>query len=132
MLNKYDHRNILRYSLFQIPALLIVIMVVLLIDKFYIVDNVIIIGIILLWMLKDIMLFPFVWKSYSLKDSDKLNLLIKEHGTAISSLRPKGFIKINGEIWQAELLDESVGINEGDTVEIVEVNGLVLKVKKPV
>jgi hypothetical protein len=45
----------------------------------------------------------------------------------IEPLAPEGVIKIKDEYWKAKAVDGN--INAGETVEIVEVDGLLLKVK---
>lgn len=129
-LNTITRKIIIRYSLFQIPSLLIVTLLVFTVNHWYILDNTIIVMIILFWILKDILIFPFVWKAYSHKDRDKSKTILNQHGVAVDSINPKGFVKINGEIWQAELVEPNDPINQGQPIEVVEIDGLKLKVRK--
>lgn len=55
--------------------------------------------------------------------------LVGTEGIALSSIAPKGQIKIRGEIWQAESEEE---IKEGEKVVIIDKKGLILKVRKKV
>ena len=118
-LKKINRKIIIRYSLFQIPSLLIVILLVFTVNHWYRLDNVIIMIIILLWVLKDILIFPLVWKAYSLKDRDKSKTILNEIGTAIDTINPRGFVKINGEIWQAELVQSGDPIYKSELVDVV-------------
>ena len=129
-LNTITRKIIIRYSLFQIPSLLIVTLLVFTVNHWYILDNAIIVMIILFWILKDILIFPFVWKAYSHKDRDKSKTILNQHGVAVDTINPKGFVKINGEIWQAELVELNDPINQGQPIEVVEIDGLKLKVRK--
>ena len=129
-LNTITRKIIIRYSLFQIPSLLIVTLLVFTVNHWYILDNTIIVMIILFWILKDILIFPFVWKAYSHKDRDKSKTILNQHGVAVDTINPKGFVKINGEIWQAELVEPNDPINQGQPTEVVEIDGLKLKVRK--
>lgn len=129
-LNTITRKIIIRYSLFQIPSLLIVTLLVFTVNHWYILDNTIIVMIILFWILKDILIFPFVWKAYSHKDRDKSKTILNQHGVAVDTINPKGFVKINGEIWQAELVEPNDPINQGQPIEVVEIDGLKLKVRK--
>lgn len=129
-LNTITRKIIIRYSLFQIPSLLIVTLLVFTVNHWYILDNAIIVMIILFWILKDILIFPFVWKAYSHKDRDKSKTILNQHGVAVDTINPKGFVKINGEIWQAELVEPNDPINQGQPIEVVEIDGLKLKVRK--
>jgi membrane-bound serine protease (ClpP class) len=51
-------------------------------------------------------------------------------GTATTGFAPAGQVQAAGELWTAEAAEGSRKIRKGDSVEIVEVKGLVLKVKK--
>lgn len=57
------------------------------------------------------------------------NALIGETGVTRTPLDPLGQVFIRGEIWSAEAL-EGEKIGKGEEVEIVDVNGLLLKVRK--
>jgi membrane-bound serine protease (ClpP class) len=54
--------------------------------------------------------------------------MIGEVGWARTRLEPEGKIFVHGEIWNA--WSEEV-IDEGESVEVEDVQGLTLKVKKP-
>jgi len=53
--------------------------------------------------------------------------LIGKPGIAISELAPRGEVKIEGQIWRAETLGERV--KQGEPVEVVSREGLILRVK---
>ena len=54
--------------------------------------------------------------------------LIGEIGRTVTKLSPVGEIRIHGEFWNAECLDGE--IEEGCEVQVVNVENLLLKVKK--
>jgi membrane-bound serine protease (ClpP class) len=54
--------------------------------------------------------------------------IIGERGTTVTKLSPSGEISIHGEFWKAESLDGE--IKEGESVEVIEIADLKLKVKK--
>ncbi|MCS7233009.1 MAG: nodulation protein NfeD [Synergistetes bacterium] len=54
--------------------------------------------------------------------------MVGEKGVAKTRLSPEGTVLVHGELWRAISL--SGDIEEGDRVEVLEVNGLTLKVKK--
>jgi membrane-bound serine protease (ClpP class) len=56
--------------------------------------------------------------------------LIGVKGTAVSDLAPLGQVQAAGELWSAEAVPGSGKIRKGDRVEVVNVEGLRLKVKK--
>ena len=54
--------------------------------------------------------------------------MIGEHGRVVKPLTPAGVISIHGEYWNAKSVDGNIEVNEG--VEIVEIDGLMLRVKR--
>jgi membrane-bound serine protease (ClpP class) len=56
--------------------------------------------------------------------------LVGKTGTATSALTPTGQVQLGSELWTAEAVEGSGKIRKGDKVEVVEVRGLRLKVKK--
>jgi membrane-bound serine protease (ClpP class) len=57
--------------------------------------------------------------------------LIGKTGTAKTSVgEAGGQVQVQSELWSAEVVEGSAKIGKGDTVEVVEVKGLRLKVKK--
>ena len=53
-------------------------------------------------------------------------------GTARTDLNPKGSVQVGGELWTAELEDESTNLPAGTRVEVVKVDGLRLIVRKAI
>jgi len=47
-------------------------------------------------------------------------------GKATTSLTPKGYVQINGELWRA--VSNDTNINEGDDIVVVELNRLTVRV----
>ena len=54
--------------------------------------------------------------------------IIGEKGITMSNLNPIGQVKVHGEIWSCESLDGD--ITKGDTISVVGIENLRLKVKK--
>ena len=57
-------------------------------------------------------------------------VLIGKTGTATTAFRPTGQVQVGSELWTAEAVEGSRKIRKGDKVEVVEVKGLRLKVRK--
>ncbi|HTY74983.1 MAG TPA: NfeD family protein [Candidatus Nanoarchaeia archaeon] len=53
--------------------------------------------------------------------------LIGATGVAVTDLKPKGEIRINGEFWEA--ISKTTPIASGQTVEVVDLEGMALLVK---
>jgi membrane-bound serine protease (ClpP class) len=56
--------------------------------------------------------------------------LVGRTGTATSAIDPIGQVQLGAELWTAEVATGSKKIRKGDQVEVVEVKGLRLKVRK--
>lgn len=56
--------------------------------------------------------------------------LVGKTGTAQMALKPTGQVQVGSELWTAEAVDGSGKIRKGDRVEVVEVKGLRVKVRK--
>lgn len=85
-----------------------------------------------LWVLKDVLLYPFVRKSYGGGPSRLVGaeLLIGARAVCEESLSPSGYVRVRGERWYARALDpESGPIPEGSTVSVHSVQDLTLLVQ---
>ncbi len=71
--------------------------------------------------------YKFLLPVYRGKISTGAEGLIGVKGKVIEPLAPEGVIEIKDEYWKAKAVDGNV--KAGETVEIVEVDGLLLKVK---
>jgi membrane-bound serine protease (ClpP class) len=56
--------------------------------------------------------------------------LVGKTGTATTTFKPTGQVQVGSELWSAEADPGSEKIRKGDRVEVVEVKGLRLKVRK--
>ena len=71
--------------------------------------------------------YKFLAPAYRRKITTGAEGLIGQKGRVIEPLAPEGVINIRDEYWKAKSVDGN--INAGETVEIVEVDGLLVKVK---
>ncbi|NLG65212.1 MAG: hypothetical protein GX537_06355, partial [Actinobacteria bacterium] len=55
------------------------------------------------WILKDIILYPWLWRAYAYPDTDPLSELVGMEATAMETLDPEGFVRVHGELWKARL-----------------------------
>jgi membrane protein implicated in regulation of membrane protease activity len=80
------------------------------------------------WIVKDLLLYPFVRRFYRSEPADQR--IVGEKGVALSPINPRGFVRVHGEIWQARAAgDGGVSIAEGTPIEVREIHGLLLVVE---
>jgi membrane-bound ClpP family serine protease len=78
------------------------------------------------WIVKDAILFPFIWRAYDWDRAGNSRSMIGERGVAKEKLIPAGYVKIRGELWRAEKIGEGPPIEEGQPVRVKKMEGLTL------
>lgn len=69
-------------------------------------------------------------KAQRRKPTTGIQGLLKTTGVTLTELNPAGEVRIHGEIWKAESIEGIIQINS--TIEVVEIQGLKLLVKKKI
>ena len=124
-----DRKVVIRYALFQIPGLVLLILVLILLWRWIDFTPWFFWGAVFIWIVKDVVLFPFVWRAYDLSGSSDVHLLVGIEGIVEERLAPSGYIRVHGELWQAEMIREDPPIEKGEIVRIQGIRGLVLLVQ---
>ena len=126
----WSARVLIKYTLLQIPGLIALILILLLVKRWANLSPWLIAGIIALWVAKDTVLFPFVWRAYdTIRPGDALNM-IGARGIARERLNPSGYVFVRGELWKAEVLEGDPPINEGASLRVRDMHGLKLTVEE--
>jgi membrane protein implicated in regulation of membrane protease activity len=120
---------ILRYGLIQLPGLVLFILILMLIQHWVIIPGWFFWGALFAWIIKDILIYPFVWQAYDRESNGNLAAFIGYRGVAAERLAPNGYIQVHGELWKAEVIGGGPPIEPGDSVFIKEVRGLTLRVE---
>ncbi|MGQ9646880.1 MAG: NfeD family protein [Thermodesulfobacteriota bacterium] len=123
-------RVFVRYALFQIPALVQLILILILIRQWVNLPGWFFWGAIAVWLAKDVILFPFVWRAYDRDRFKELHSLVGIEGIVEERLAPTGYIRVHGELWQAETIGPETCIERGERVRIRGIKGLRLQVEK--
>jgi membrane-bound ClpP family serine protease len=84
-------------------------------------------GIVALWIAKDVLAYPVMRRYYCSTPPERR--IVGATGVAISRLAPRGFVRVRGEIWQAEAAGERASVEEGARVRVCEIRGLLLFVE---
>jgi membrane protein implicated in regulation of membrane protease activity len=85
------------------------------------------IAIVGLWIAKDLLAYPMMRQYYRSMPSEQR--IVGAAGVALSALAPRGFVRVGGEIWQAEVAAEIGTVAEGSHVRVREIQGLLLLVE---
>jgi membrane-bound serine protease (ClpP class) len=120
-------RVVVKYGLFQMIGVTILLLVLTVLRQWVNLSPMFVWGSVGLWIIKDIILFAFVWHAYEWKGSKEIHYLIGAQGVVVERLGPSGYIRIHGEIWHAGALDPTVDIQENVRVE--GIRGLTLIVQ---
>jgi membrane protein implicated in regulation of membrane protease activity len=121
----WSSQVVLKYALFQLPGLVLFFLILILVQRWTDLPLRFIWGLLILWVIKDVVLFFFVWRAYQ----RVANPLIGMKGVAEERLAPSGYIRVHGELWQAEMIREGPPIEKGEFVRIQGIRGLVLLVQ---
>jgi membrane protein implicated in regulation of membrane protease activity len=120
----------LRYILLNIPGLAAVILILIIIQHWVVLPVWLFWSIIGFWIVKDALLFPFVWRAYDWERPGQSRSMIGERGIAKERLAPAGYVQVRGELWRAVKIDDGPVIEIGQSVKIVKLDGLTLFVEK--
>jgi membrane protein implicated in regulation of membrane protease activity len=85
----------------------------------------------LVWMAKDFALYPWLRAAYEVDTRTHAEQrLVGRHAVATEPLAPRGYVRLHGELWLAEVDASGDGIGVGTTVEIVGASGITLTVRE--
>jgi len=125
---KIPPRTVLRYALLQVPGLVLLIAVLFYPHDIFQISVSLKYIIIIFWVSKDAIMFPFVWRSYDPAGFNPVHTMRGKIGVALEHLDPEGYIMVNGERWKACAAGIQTSIEKGSPVEVVEMHGLCLHV----
>lgn len=123
-------RILLRYALFQIPGLALLTLILILVRHWVDLPEWFFWGVIAVWLAKDVILFPFVWRAYDRDRLRELQSLVGTEGIVEERLAPCGYVRVHGEFWQAEVMQKETVVEKGEIVKIQKIEGLKLLVER--
>ena len=127
-LKKIPRQVYIKYGLLAIPSTVALILVLMVVHHWLPMPYWIWITLIVLWVVKEIVLFPLVWRAYDPTRSDPHRSMIDKTGITWERLAPTGFIQIEGELWKAEIRENHPPIEKGSRVRVINIEGLKLSV----
>ena len=73
-----------------------------------------------MWVIKDIALYPFLRSAYEVDDRQPIERLIGERGTTVEPLAPSGYVRVGGELWYAETKTDIPEVSVADAVMLLD------------
>ena len=125
----WSARVVLRYALLQVPFTALVTFVLIWVRKWVDLPLWFICGLVAFLVIKDIVLFPFVWRAYDPDSPSLTNPMEGARGIAINDLHFSGYVEIGAERWQAEVIEGNPPIRRGQRVRVHGIKGLTLLVQ---
>ena len=125
----WSAKVVLRYALLQIPFTALVAVVLILLRERLNLPIWFVCALLALLIIKDIALYPFVWRAYDPEAPALTNQMEGAQGIAIEDLHPTGYVEIGAERWQAEVSGDGPSIRRGQRVRVNGIRGLTLLVQ---
>ena len=127
--NRWSTRIILRYTLLQLPALALLLMALVLVQRWLDIPDWVFWGSIMIWIAKDVVLFFFTWRAYDTTAARPGRSMVGARGITQNRIAPSGFIHVRGELWKAEVWEGGRPIEIGERVKVINIKGLTLIVQ---
>ncbi len=129
--NRPSVRVLPRYLLFQLPGWIIAETASAVGGRWWDLPLCIWISVPLAWVVKDLLLFPFVWQAYTNEPSHLVGegALMGVSGLAVARLAPSGYVRVGSELWRAELERGEPPVPEGARVRVYGIRGLTLRIR---
>jgi len=128
-LKEIPSRVYIRYGLLSIPGTVVLILVLIVVRNWVPIPFWLRVSLMLLWVAKEVILFPFVWRAYDHAQSEVFHPMVGLRGITKERLAPAGYILVQGELWKAEKMsgEPPIGINKW--VRVQKIEGLKLYVE---
>jgi membrane protein implicated in regulation of membrane protease activity len=119
-----------KYLLFQVPGWLIVGGLAYAAHRWLGLHGGLAAAALLAWAVKDAVLFPFVREAYTVHPRPAADGMLGATAVAEEPLAPEGVVRVGPELWRARLAKGEAPVAAGESVRIVAVEGLTLRVSR--
>jgi membrane protein implicated in regulation of membrane protease activity len=126
---KWSTRVLTRYTILQLPGLAVLVIIMLFVLRWFGLPVWLLWCSVFVWVVKDVILYPFVWRAYDQPRGKEADAMIGTCGIAKERMAPSGYVLARGELWKAELTAGSRPVEKGERVRVRETRGLTLIVK---
>jgi membrane protein implicated in regulation of membrane protease activity len=118
----------LRYVLLQVPGWVLVTFCALALWAFELTAGWLAAAIVTVWLIKDLALYPVVRRAFAPAEA-AADRIVGQTATAVEAVAPRGYVRLGGELWRAELADRAAPIEAGERVVVRRAEGLTLIVE---
>jgi len=125
-LKEIPSRVYIKYGLLIIPGTVVLILVLIVVGNWVPIPFWLRVTLIFLWIAKEIILFPFIWRAYDHNRSEVSSPMIGKRGRTREQLAPAGYIQVQSELWKAEIMPGEPSIEKDKWVRIKKMEGLKL------
>ena len=126
---RWSSKILLRYFLLQLPGIFFIAALIIFLYLIKAVSFKVIWIVLAVWVIKDIVLYPFLWRSYDLSPNSGKYQMIGQRGVALEAINPTGYVMVKGESWSARLKNKKSVIRKDEPVYVSDVQGLTLIVR---
>lgn len=113
-----------KYWLLQLPEVALLVIILLLLQHWFAIPTWVVWGVVALWVAKDAVLYPFVWRSFDPEYPATAHSLDGEHGIATERLDRAGYVRVRGELWKAELARGARAVEKDERVKVQAMRGI--------
>jgi membrane protein implicated in regulation of membrane protease activity len=117
-----------RYLLWELPSWVIAALVLAWVTDFFGLSAWMAAGLFALFIVKDLLLFPVMRGVF--RPSPHRPQPIGACGETVETLKPSGYVRVNGELWKAESTKRGMVIRAGAEVIVRDARGLTLMVEE--
>jgi membrane protein implicated in regulation of membrane protease activity len=129
MKRPWSTHALVKYTLLQLPVIVLLTIVLFAMRQWLNIPLWLIWCIIGFWTIKDIIMFPVVWRSYDQSRPEDPTSIIGMRGIAKDRLAPTGYVQVRGELWRGEIMQGAPPIEQSTYVRVVEIQGLTIFVQ---
>ncbi len=122
-------RTLVRYTLFQIPALILLSLGLAAAVRWWDFSVLAAYTLVAVWVAKDVIMYPILRVAYEAGGSSGVEGIYGALGVVTRPLVPSGYVRLGSELWKAELARDSETISVGSAIRVIEVRGLTLIVE---
>jgi membrane protein implicated in regulation of membrane protease activity len=122
-------RTITRYTLFQIPDLILLSLGLAAAVRWWGLPVLAAYGLVAFWIAKDVIMYPILRVAYESGGSSGVDGIHGALGVVTQPLVPSGYVRLGSELWKAELAPGGETVPVGSAIRVVEVRGLTLVVE---